>query len=165
MKLTRSEIRKIILQEIKCILEDTLSSTTADVRIDKNLDRCLRHEDLIREFCEFCASFLNITEPIVIQIINDRDLEGVRTTADYNPEDHRIRVYGKNRAIVDICRSIAHEMTHMGQMISGRLKFPVQDAGGEIEDEANAKAGEIIKIFAKSQPDRKAIYENKDVTR
>ena len=161
MKLNRSEIRKIILQEIKILLEDIVPKSESGVVIDKNLSRCIQYEALIQEFCEFCADFLDIREPILIKIVNNRNAEGVRTTADYNPENHRIRVYGKNRAIVDICRSIAHEMTHMGQMISGRLQFPVRDAGGEIEDEANAKAGEIIKLFAKSHPDRKAIYENK----
>ena len=44
--------------------------------------------------------------------------------------------------------------------IENRIKFPVQDAGGDIEDEANAKAGEMIKIFAKSKPERKRIYES-----
>ena len=42
---------------------------------------------------------------------------------------------------------------------SGMLVGIIQDAGGEIEDEANAKAGELIKLFAKSIPQRRAIYE------
>ena len=49
------------------------------------------------------------------------------------PNTHRIVIYGKDRAVVDICRSIAHEMTHMQQMVEDRLSFPVQDAGGELK--------------------------------
>ena len=51
-------------------------------------------------------------------------------------------------------------MTHMMQDETGAIKGPVQDAGGFIEDEANAKAGEIIKLFAKSKPIRRQIYES-----
>jgi hypothetical protein len=34
----------------------------------------------------------------------------------------------------------------------------IRDAGGFHEDQANARAGEIIKRFAKSKPYRKMIY-------
>jgi len=38
---------------------------------------------------------------------------------------------------------------------------PIRDAGGFHEDQANARAGELIKLFAKSNAGRKAIYERK----
>ena len=41
----------------------------------------------------------------------------------------------------------------------GILKGTIRDAGGFHEDQANAKAGELIKLFAKSKPGRKMIYE------
>ena len=69
-------------------------------------------------------------------------------------------VFGKNRALVDVLRSVAHEMTHMMQDETGLITGPVQDAGGFHEDQANSKAGEIIKLFAKSTPVRKRIYES-----
>jgi len=46
-------------------------------------------------------------------------------------------------------RSIAHEMVHHKQFEQGRLKVQPPDIGGEIEDEANAKAGQYIKMFSK----------------
>jgi hypothetical protein len=56
----------------------------------------------------------------------------------------------KNRALVDVMRSIAHELVHHKQWEDGRLNGPKPpDIGGEIEDEANAKAGQFIKMFAK----------------
>ena len=42
----------------------------------------------------------------------------------------------------------------------GMLVGDIQDAGGSIEDEANARAGELIKLYAKSHPKRKRIYES-----
>ena len=70
-----------------------------------------------------------------------------------------LKVYGRNRALADVLRSIAHELTHMMQDETGLIQGPVQDAGGFHEDQANARAGEIIKLFAKSTPERKRIYE------
>jgi hypothetical protein len=51
-------------------------------------------------------------------------------------------------------------MTHMMQDQMGLLKGKIRDAGGFHEDQANAKAGEILKLFAKSNHERKSIYES-----
>jgi Zn-dependent peptidase ImmA (M78 family) len=74
----------------------------------------------------------------------------LKTTANYNYSKDKkvIRVNSKNRALVDILRSIAHEMVHHKQFEDGRLKVKPADIGGDIEDEANSKAGQYIKIFA-----------------
>ena len=131
--------------------------------IDKSLNRCIENKNIISDFCNFCATELKIKVPIIIEISGNREKSGIKTTAFYDPETNFISVYGKSRAIVDICRSIAHEMTHMAQMLEGRIEFPVQDIGGHIENEANAKAGELIKLYAKSRKERKRIYERKTI--
>jgi len=159
MKLTRKKIRKLIIEQINGLID--IPSIT--LSISKDLDRCNRNSEIIEDFCKFCAKELSIDEDINVKIVSNREKENIKTTAFYDPDDHRVLIYGKDRAIVDICRSIAHELTHMSQMIQDRIKFPVQDAGGEIEDEANAKAGEIVKLFAKSRDDRLSIYESKKI--
>jgi hypothetical protein len=40
-------------------------------------------------------------------------------------------------------------MVHHKQFEQGRLEVKPPDIGGEIEDEANAKAGQYIKMFSK----------------
>jgi hypothetical protein len=52
--------------------------------------------------------------------------------------------------MVDILRSIAHELTHNRQreIKSYEIGEEVPTIGGWIEDEANAKAGILIKDFA-----------------
>ena len=159
MILSEKRIRQIIKEEI-----GNISSSNINLKISPSLERCISHKDLIGDFCHYVSKFLSIlSTPISIEIVDNREKNGVKTTAFYDPNTHRIVIYGKDRAVVDICRSIAHEMTHMQQMVEDRLSFPVQDAGGEIEDEANAKAGEIIKLFAKSSPERLKIYESKNL--
>ena len=59
----------------------------------------------------------------------------------------------------DIFRTLAHEWVHEHQMsILGRKIGP--DIGGENEDDANAYAGQLIKIFEKKFPDySESMYE------
>lgn len=91
---------------------------------------------------------LKIKDPPSIAIQNGKGK--IKTTAsyDYTQENKIIKVNGKNRALVDIMRSIAHELVHHKQFEQGRLKVKPPDIGGEIEDEANAKAGQYIKMFS-----------------
>ena len=111
----------------------------------------------LNEFVTFVVrEQLKIKECPSIAVQNGRGK--IKTTAsyDYTQENKIIRVNGKNRALVDIMRSIAHELVHHKQFEQGRLKVKPPDIGGEIEDEANAKAGQYIKMFAKDNP---SIYD------
>ena len=106
----------------------------------------------------FVKKQLELKSVPTIKIQNNRD--GLKTTAnyDYTKENKLIKVCAKNRALVDVCRSIAHEMVHHKQFEQGRLDGPQPpDIGGEIEDEANAKAGQFIKMYAKEDP---TIYDD-----
>jgi len=108
-------------------------------------------------FVKFVKDQLELKTVPTISIKGNRD--GLKTTAnyDYTKENKIIKVYGKNRALVDIMRSVAHEMVHHKQFEDGRLEQRPPDIGGEIEDEANAKAGQYIKLFSKENP---TIYED-----
>ena len=56
---------------------------------------------------------------------------------------------------VDVLRSISHELTHHKQNQLGELENNPNagDDGSPIENEANAKAGELIRIFGKQNPE------------
>jgi Zn-dependent peptidase ImmA (M78 family) len=104
----------------------------------------------LNEFVKFVKSELKIKDLPTIVIKNNRD--GLKTTAnyDYTKENKIVKVCSKNRAVVDVMRSLAHELVHHKQWEDGRLDGPKPpDIGGEIEDEANAKAGQFIKMYAK----------------
>lgn len=103
----------------------------------------------LNEFIKFVKNELGIKNTPTVIVQNHRN--GLKTTAnyDYTKEEKIIKICGKNRALVDIMRSIAHELVHHKQFEDGRLEVRPPDIGGEIEDEANAKAGQYIKMFAK----------------
>ena len=106
-------------------------------------------KDKLNRFVKFVKNQLELDTVPVISIQNHR--ENIKTTAnyDYTKDEKIIKVCSKGRALVDVMRSIAHEMVHHKQFEQGRLKVQPPDIGGEIEDEANAKAGQYIKMFTK----------------
>ena len=65
-----------------------------------------------------------------------------------------------NRNLADALRTIAHELTHFKQSLDKRITDNPEDksgeTGSEIENEANARAGIIMREFGKSHPE---IYE------
>jgi len=105
--------------------------------------------EIIRNFINFVCNRLELEEPVEIYLHKGRD-EYIATTASYVPDENSNHIRCTGRAIVDILRSIAHELTHNRQREiksfgDGEI---VQTIGGWIEDEANAKAGILIKDFA-----------------
>lgn len=115
-----------------------------------------KKEKIIGEFVKFVKNELGIENLPKMVIQNHRN--GLKTTAnyDYTKEDKVIKICAKNRALVDVLRSLAHELVHHKQWEDGRLEVRPPDIGGEIEDEANAKAGQYIKLFAK---ENSSIYD------
>ena len=113
----------------------------------------------IEDFVEFVKKELKIDHDVNIQLQNNKD--GIKTTAVYkyqdegdeNFEQSHIKVYALGRALVDVLRSIAHEMVHHKQNEDGDLKGKHSNVGGPIEDEANAVAGEMIKAYGLEHPE------------
>jgi len=112
---------------------------------------------IVQKFMDFVIDNLGIDGKVTAILTNEKD--GIRTTAVYNHVEASIKVYIKNRAIVDILRSLAHEMVHHKQNQRGELKDNpyAGDDGSPQENEANAKAGELIRIFGRQNPE---IYES-----
>lgn len=104
-------------------------------------------QNKLHDFSKFVCVELKVETPPIIKIQNNRD--GLKTTAsyDYSSDDKVVKICAKGRALVDVMRSIAHELVHHKQFEDGRLEKRPPDIGGEIEDEANAKAGQFIKMF------------------
>jgi len=104
--------------------------------------------DYIQDFVGFVCNNLEMKNPVSIFLRNGRD-EYIKSTASYVPSENTNHINVKNRALVDICRSIVHELTHNLQRELG--KFNVNDyvlnIGGELENEADSCAGMLIKQY------------------
>ena len=104
-------------------------------------------DNVTQDFVDFCQQELGYSTPATCDIVDNRD--DLVTLAAYNLKDNSVKVYGKDRAIADILRSVAHELVHHKQLEDGRIDINnlPKDIGGEIEDEANAVAGQLVKKF------------------
>jgi hypothetical protein len=108
---------------------------------------------LVANFVNFAKDFLGINDDIKIILAYEKTPELV-TTAYYDLTG-RVVVYAKERALIDVCRSIAHELVHHKQNLDGRLKDSIKDGedGSPIENEANSVAGVIIRKYGKMHPE------------
>jgi type IV secretory pathway VirD2 relaxase len=107
-----------------------------------------KKKDFLREFAKFVKEELGIKNMPTISLQNGR--KELKTTAsyDYTKENKIVKINAKNRALVDVMRSLAHELVHHKQWEDGKLKVRPADIGSPEEDEANALAGRYIKMFA-----------------
>jgi len=110
----------------------------------------------IVKFIKFVNDELALDQPFKVNLVTQRD-DDLRTYAYYNPSNGNVKVYCKDRGLADVLRSIAHELIHHHQNQMGKLEEPTQDVGGEIEDEANSVAGQLVKKFGYENP-KLAIY-------
>jgi len=78
------------------------------------------------------------------------------TFGTFNPDNDKIWLYVGNRNMADILRTLAHELVHRKQAEDGRLDITSGETGSDIENEANAQAGILLRNFGKLN---KQIYQ------
>lgn len=110
-------------------------------------------ESIIDDFIIFGKDELELDDEFKINLTSKND--GLETLGNYDIDKKKINVLTKNRAIPDIIRSIAHEMVHHKQNSEGELSGNQEEGkdGSEWENEANAKAGEMVRKFGRENPE------------
>lgn len=116
-----------------------------------NLDE--RKRDLIKKFIIFVSGNLELNKDCKIYLSSKRN-KHLETTASYNPTNHNIWIYVKNRNMLgDILRSLAHEMMHFKQKLRGELHNNSGKDGSPHENEANTFSGIMIRKFGRMFPE------------
>lgn len=106
-------------------------------------------EEKLDDFVQFACDHLKLQDTPKIMLVQVRDDN--MTTANYCPNSKNIKVYAKGRALFDVARSIAHELVHHKQNVNGEELDG--ETGSDCENEANATAGQIIRLYGKKNPD------------
>ena len=111
------------------------------------------NESIVDDFIEFGKNELSLGDGFNVRLTDDND--ELETLASYNMSDNEITVLQKNRAVPDIIRSIAHEMVHHKQNELGDLRGNPEEGedGSPWEDQANSKAGELVRMFGREYPE------------
>ena len=121
-----------------------------NVDIEEEIDFSIEHKNILNKFLTYCYENLEIGEQPSIKLLSKRTDE--MTGGAYDPQNNIIYVLAGNRAFADILRSLAHEIVHHQQKLNDKLQGDIPYVGGEIEDEANAVAGQLVKSFTKDNP-------------
>jgi hypothetical protein len=108
----------------------------------------------ISDFVNFAKKLLSIDDDVKVELAFEKTPD-LKTTAYYHNSDRRVKVYVKDRAKIDIMRSIAHELVHHKQNLDGRLTDTEKDGadGSPIENEANSLAGIIMRKWGRLHPE------------
>ena len=107
-------------------------------------------ESILKKFLIFLKRELKFAYDIPIILVDDVDFSKNNKTFGMMYPD-KIVISIVNRHPLDILRTVAHEYIHHKQQSEG--KSLNGNAGSTSENEANAKAGEIIRKYSNLQSD------------
>lgn len=108
-----------------------------------------KKEKVIHDFLKFVARKLKLRDDFTIEFSYDTDAaQDEHHTGAYNFKKNHIWVYSANRNLVDILRTLCHELVHAKQDQLGKLHH--HDApGSPHEQEADQIAGYLMKLYVK----------------
>jgi hypothetical protein len=114
--------------------------------------------DVIKEFIKYAAKSLGLKklpEGLTLSY-NTAEAKARHTFGYFDPNTNKVWLYVKDRNVADILRTLGHELIHRKQDEEGRIDYGSGDTGSEIENEANAQAGILLRDFGKNHEE---IYE------
>jgi len=155
----RKDEAKLLFERIKKGIRDKISSEGINVNYNNPWGYVLSQGDkvieegVIDDFVSFTKDELSLDDDFGVELEDDSD--ELETLASYDIEDNKVKVLSKNRALPDIIRSIAHELVHHKQNQEGELTGDEDEGadGSPQENEANARAGKIVRRFGKRYPE------------
>ena len=116
----------------------------------------LSDEEILKDFIDFCAKELKIDQLPVIKLRKDPQWSVVnKTFGRYINDRHMLEVAWGQRHIMDVLRTVAHELTHRHQheRDGDRMGPDAGETGSPWENEANARAGILMRDYARLHPE------------
>lgn len=109
----------------------------------------------LKSFIDFTCDKLGIQERPKLKYKEPSEQGEQPSFAAYSPSNKEVIVMTKNRHPMDVFRSVAHELVHHKQNEDGRIGKDVARegaTGSDIENEANSRAGELMRWYGKANP-------------
>ena len=107
--------------------------------------------DEVSKFAKWAGKILKLEKMPKIKLSHDtKDAQNNHHTGSHIEGSDFIWVYAKNRNLVDILRTVFHELVHVRQSELGMIKPGDSYPGSPIEAQADVLAGKFIKIYGKS---------------
>lgn len=107
----------------------------------------------IHEFAKYCARELGLKKLPKIDVRDDEAYsKKQKTFGQYENDTETIHLQIQGRHILDIFRTLAHEMVHFMQDQREPMPSTAGDTGSKYENEAHATAGVIMRHFDRKYP-------------
>jgi pyrimidine deaminase RibD-like protein len=121
------------------------------------------HKNIIKDFMEFCADQLGIDKDISLRIRKDPQWSvRNKTFGRYNDGTNELEVGIGGRHIMDVLRTVAHELVHQKQNQNEQMPADAGEDGSKYENEANARAGVLMRQYGKLHPELFAVVSDLD---
>ncbi len=112
------------------------------------------HETQLRHFVTWVCKKLDLDpKNFNIQFSDKKDSDDMHHTGVYHNNENVMWIYTGNRNLIDIMRTVAHELTHRRQDVEDRVEGVKTGPGHPLEQEADAVAGTLMKLYAKKFPE------------
>jgi len=110
---------------------------------------------ILHDFVKFAAEHLELDSlPKFDFVFDNKGSVERKSFGGYMPGAEHITITVKNRHIMDVCRTLAHELVHYKQDLKKELEDDDAGAtGSPQENEANARAAVIMRNWGKRHPD------------
>ena len=109
-------------------------------------------KSIIQNFLKFSSRHIGLENLPKIKLYSDPKLASARRSFG-GYMGGRIELNVGNRHIMDVLRTLAHELVHFKQDTMGVLRADSGEDGSEHENEANAKAAVVMRLWGKMNPE------------
>ena len=110
--------------------------------------------DILKSFAQYVSGELGLAKMPKIIVKRKPDwAEQNGSFGQYVPDLNQLTLSLHGRHIVDVLRTLAHELTHAHQQQTTGIPDNGGETGSDFEDEANARAGEFMRHFADAHPE------------
>jgi hypothetical protein len=111
--------------------------------------------NIVQDFIQHVTTELGIDPVPEIHLHTDPSWsEQNQSFGRYDPDSHTLNVSMPNRHVMDVLRTVAHELVHCSQnQQHGQLPDDAGETGSRWENDANARAGIIMRDWANSHPE------------
>ena len=115
-----------------------------------------KFDKLYKAFLDLAKSELGLEDLPQIDLVDDKNsAKEKKSFGTYDGNCIVVNIAGRHPS--DIFRTIAHELVHHKQNGEGKIQIGSGETGSDVENEANAVAGVILRKFNHTYP---AVFES-----
>ena len=141
-KITDKALKDLFTKKFKDTPDRWIKGKLDEAETDGSL------EPEVAKFVDWTAKRLNLQKVPNIELSMDsEEAQTNHHTGGHVPGEDSVWVYAKNRNLVDILRTVFHELVHVRQHEIGMIKPGDSYPGSPIEAMADMLAGKYIKIY------------------